>query len=409
MTKLNQLQLISKLYLDDDDSLSDDEVASNLSDNLIKKEVINKIIEKDKCSICLSTSFKYKCPSCLVKTCSLTCFKKHKDQLECTGLKNSLKFKRLANFDDDQLRDDFKFLEDHDRQMNGIKRQKRNIVQSLNELPNWLKKLRYEANRRSINLKILPAGFKRRLENKTTFMYSSKEIFWDVEILFKNLNLKENDSMKSVKNPKKITFHIERVPETNKLKNLVEKYLKPDNLIDNLHLNSLLKHYQNANEDELAYLIKLSFNHYVKLDQESTINECLKNKTVIEFPTIIVILKKNLVDYNLVEEDDLRVKMREYANLSHELLVKNNLVRNNFKSRNKQNDNESSEEKVQESNKLNESEDKLDDCKDEVKDESGSEKEEGEASEVEEESSDDEPLETTTKFTFDNSFNDTFD
>ena len=285
--------------------------------------IIDRKGSKDTCTICSSSDFRYKCPSCLVRTCSLACFKAHKTNLKCTGLRNSLKFKRLANFDDNQLREDFRFLDDYNRQMDGIKRQKRNIVQSLNDLPNWLKKLKFEANRSMVKLKILPAGFKRRLRNKSTFMYATKEIHWDVELVFTDLHLKGADSEK----PKRITFHVHRVPEKRALKELLDAYLKPQT--DNQQLNRALKFYHAADPQEICVLIKLSFDYYVELDQRMSIGDCLKGKSIIEYPTLLVVLRKSLARYKVVAEKELRDRMQEYADKSYGLLIKNGVVRGN--------------------------------------------------------------------------------
>lgn len=42
----------------------------------MKREINQEFIS---CEVCQSTSHKYKCPSCNIKYCSLSCFKTHKD------------------------------------------------------------------------------------------------------------------------------------------------------------------------------------------------------------------------------------------------------------------------------------------------------------------------------------------
>nr|2N94_A Chain A, Box C/D snoRNA protein 1 [Saccharomyces cerevisiae S288C] len=37
------------------------------------------------CGVCGIKEFKYKCPRCLVQTCSLECSKKHKTRDNCSG------------------------------------------------------------------------------------------------------------------------------------------------------------------------------------------------------------------------------------------------------------------------------------------------------------------------------------
>ena len=334
-------QLVSHLY--DTDEESDQNSPHKKSPNDFQTDqsvhrdqptfTIDRKGSVEKCVICSCSDFRYKCPSCLVRTCSLNCFKTHKTNLKCSGLRESLKFKRLVNFDDSQLHEDFRFLDDYSRQIDGIKRQKRNIVQSLNDLPNWLKKLKFEANRRMIKLKILPAGFKRRLQNKSTFMYLSKEIHWDVELVFNDLNLKGGDSRK------RIVFHVHRVSEKRPLKELLDTYLKPQSQIDSQQLNSALKFYQTASEHEIAVLIKLSFDYYVQLQPRPavTIGDCLKGKSIIEYPTLLVVLSKNLANYKVVSEKELRDRMQEYADKSYDLLIKNGVVRRNNNENNRNN------------------------------------------------------------------------
>lgn len=456
MTKLNQLQLISQLYsqTDFDDSSDPDDDGRMNGDNSLECSTINVdsltncdqsidrassndqtlsndrttdeikstysntsfIVDNhlaDRCIVCLSSAFKYKCPSCLVQTCSLSCFKQHKIKFECTGLRDSLKFKRLANFDDGQLKVDFQFLEDYNRQMDGLKRQKRNIVQSLSDLPNWLKKLKYEANRRLIKLKILPAGFKRRLQNKTTFMYSTKEIHWDVELVFTDLNIKQRDDLdeKLDTRQRKITFHLHRVSEKQLLKDLLTDYIKPTSSVDHQRLNSLLRFYQNADENEISVLIKLSFDYYFELDQQMTINDCLKHKSIIEYPTLFVVLKKNLNNYKLLKEDELRNKMQEYADKSYDLLIKNDLVRKNFNDKSRFNVRTNGADHKNEKNAEDKDENNAVD-KDENNDEDNDELDEKLDKSFEkhndyyEESDDEAPEEIRTTCVYDQSFND---
>ena len=42
---------------------------------------------KEPCQMCNSNDFKYKCPKCLTKTCSLQCSKDHKVKYNCDGVK----------------------------------------------------------------------------------------------------------------------------------------------------------------------------------------------------------------------------------------------------------------------------------------------------------------------------------
>lgn len=53
--------------------------------------------------MCAKNEAKYTCPRCEVKTCCLECVKIHKKELDCNGLRDKVKFKRLKNFDNIDL------------------------------------------------------------------------------------------------------------------------------------------------------------------------------------------------------------------------------------------------------------------------------------------------------------------
>lgn len=69
------------------------------------EEVSNKSIPKGptQCEECKSNPSKYKCPGCLVHSCSLPCVKAHKERTGCTGKRNQTQFVPLSQFDDNIL------------------------------------------------------------------------------------------------------------------------------------------------------------------------------------------------------------------------------------------------------------------------------------------------------------------
>src|SRR4051812_16488298 len=60
----------------------------------------NKILNKVLCQICNKETFKYKCPKCLVKTCSVQCVKNHKIKNNCDGKKGKFSISKTINEDD---------------------------------------------------------------------------------------------------------------------------------------------------------------------------------------------------------------------------------------------------------------------------------------------------------------------
>lgn len=53
-----------------------------------------------RCEVCRETVFKYRCPRCLMKTCSLSCVKQHKLTSGCDGQRDTTAFVSLDDFTD---------------------------------------------------------------------------------------------------------------------------------------------------------------------------------------------------------------------------------------------------------------------------------------------------------------------
>ena len=57
----------------------------DLDRGILPKDPKAKEIEKERCEVCNKSQFKYKCPGCTTKTCSLNCSKQHKIDFKCDG------------------------------------------------------------------------------------------------------------------------------------------------------------------------------------------------------------------------------------------------------------------------------------------------------------------------------------
>ena len=56
------------------------------------------------CEMCELKEYKYCCPGCLIRTCSLECCNKHKINLGCNGKRNRTGFVALNQFDDNKMK-----------------------------------------------------------------------------------------------------------------------------------------------------------------------------------------------------------------------------------------------------------------------------------------------------------------
>ncbi|KAJ1894617.1 Box C/D snoRNA accumulation [Kickxella alabastrina] len=64
------------------------------------------------CEQCGSQTAKYKCPGCMLRTCSLACSKSHKSSTNCSGTRDKTKFIKRAEYDANTLMSDYGFLQD---------------------------------------------------------------------------------------------------------------------------------------------------------------------------------------------------------------------------------------------------------------------------------------------------------
>ena len=62
------------------------------------------------CDVCHTKPFKYVCPGCKTRTCSVECSKAHKAATGCTGTKPDPTFIPLSEMNDDTILDDYRFL-----------------------------------------------------------------------------------------------------------------------------------------------------------------------------------------------------------------------------------------------------------------------------------------------------------
>ncbi|RWS04226.1 box C/D snoRNA protein 1-like protein [Dinothrombium tinctorium] len=224
------------------------------------------------CLICGFKPSKYRCPCCEANTCSLNCCKMHKIQFDCNGLRNRIQFKRLSDFDQKQFLDDYFFLEDTDRSIDAFRRDKRNIVKSLETLPPWLKKLRYEAR-----------------------VHEQGEA-------------------------KPFTCVDHRVAENITIGKVLEKYVKPNN---DCEWQKKFALYQSAGFKSICVLLKLQINKYLEIELSNTVAEALNGKTIIEFPTFYVVLKDAKHEFEIVDEDEMAQIERDMQERAYKKLKTN--------------------------------------------------------------------------------------
>lgn len=239
------------------------------------------------CEECKSKEFKYKCPGCFRRTCSLSCVNSHKKLSGCTGKKNLTHIIPLSQFDDSTLLSDYNLLEDVKRVADSAQRMRVKLCgyHPQFRLPFHLKALRGAAVRKGTKLLLLPAGMVRREKNQTRYNQRKKSISWTIEWRFHSTDVvllehgvHESTTLRSV-----IEKHLQPSPWRNKLRRFCEDSL------DNLKL--FIRKYHKGNKAP-----------YRQLDLDTPLNQLFSGLVILEYPVIHVFLPSDNCDFEVVKD-----------------------------------------------------------------------------------------------------------
>ncbi|KAI5960885.1 BCD1 [Candida theae] len=262
------------------------------------------------CKICQQNQAKYTCPACNTKTCSLTCYKTHKDRDSCTGKVDTTKFIQKSELTDNptHLNRDYNYLLNVDRSIHlskeDIKQKARNILKRSkqesrpdrkrfrsNEAENDKRRLRVSqiftqnptvvVKRDNTMIIQVAPGMQRALSNKTGYDKKSNAFTWTVEWIL----LDQTGSAEIFK------FLSYRLNESLSLNKAV-----PLNVLKNHGLTEV---------DSLTFYLRnvtnTPPNSVIELDNEQSISSVLKDKIVIEYPTIYVSANKETMASRVVD------------------------------------------------------------------------------------------------------------
>ena len=276
----------------------------NYKDNQIEKSDEEKycedIIESPKilCEICKKEEYKYNCPRCLIKTCSVKCVKAHKKKFGCDGEKDKFRLiTKQEDYNEKVFHRDVKFLNN-----------------AINDINTSNKKIYYLSEETNSSRTKLFKTFKRILKKFRDINYFKSPLIMQCD----KINKSYSDSIK-----KKIFWTIKLNFIDEKLIHIFDQVFDGDetnlnNLIDYLNNN---KQKVDKNNAGLLNIIKNkewsnNYGFYLKMDTfdlnleekkklfnynkyyfflcklDIPINELLKGKNVYEFPEFFLIKNK---------------------------------------------------------------------------------------------------------------------
>lgn len=299
------------------------------------------------CQECKQRAALYQCPRCARITCSLACCQVHKEKTGCSGKRDRTTFRRLEEMNDAALQSDFFFLEDVLRQVDGSKRVlkqvgvgttngKHDATNNMSEsrehpmlqlaaiiaqdtlmdptleeegasrkrqkthespLPPKWRRLVQQAHERKITLLLMPPGMERHKSNTTFHNVKNDTLHWKVEFV---CHLE-----------KQILLTCNKLQESATLSAELIRLMQDRNIdIDVKDMHLLLKK------------LPCPANHprYVQIANDQTLNEAMAGMTVIEYPTIDVVMTKDLSKFpltivELVDDGDHEGEGGELGNL----------------------------------------------------------------------------------------------
>ncbi|KAG0085419.1 hypothetical protein BGZ93_001976 [Podila epicladia] len=293
-----------------------------------------------KCEVCGVVNAKYKCPGCFCQTCSLKCSKQHKLDTTCSGVRSRTHFVERKQYSEQDMMSDYNFLEevgrtvdnaardniklDHGNNPNrkkifgangsvinlqGQHNKNRNqnkhntAAPSANDASEAIsltaaqelerlgsvgsgsykdKQLILQAKKRASHLIMMADGLKKRKENSTHWKDKPSRILWTLEWLFPEYNSPSSDSLK----PRRILAH--KNEESKVLKDLLAEQLAKEENTD------VAKYHPVDTLDQCRLFFVIPLRHANKpalypLRSQDTIQEALKFKKVLEYPTIMVL------------------------------------------------------------------------------------------------------------------------
>ncbi|CAN4080484.1 unnamed protein product [Withania somnifera] len=242
-------------------------------------------ISSVECEECKSNPWKYKCPGCAIRTCSLPCVNSHKQRTCCNGKKSLTNVLSISQFNDNILLSDYNMLEDVKRFTESARRRRQRLcVYSHFKLPFPLKNLRRAVASRRTKILFLSSGMSKREKNQTYYNNRKKFISWTIEWQFNSTDVvlidhgvHENTSLFSVLNT-----HLKPGPWNHPLKQFCEESLDCLKLFIRKHP-------------------KGSKSPFYQLNIHAPLREQLANKVILEYPVIYVFLPSHSYDFEVIK------------------------------------------------------------------------------------------------------------
>ncbi|KZS97767.1 hypothetical protein SISNIDRAFT_393123, partial [Sistotremastrum niveocremeum HHB9708] len=269
-----------------------------------------------KCQFCNDKEAIYKCPKCLLRTCSATCSTGHKERDKCSGIRNKAAYVPMNQYTWGTMVDDYTFLEEMGRKADEWGREivKGGYTASLNQgrgrgrgrgrgargahnsSDRSFKKhskrdaMKVQLEAQDIFVELLPSGMQRRLQNQSVWNPKTKTLHLTLEFNFHD----------PLHNPQSLTQPFCLLTHRNDIETpLIDvlRYHLRDSKTSKVPawVKDLVGSPDEDEEPPLCLMKQHSDSHsletrliYVRFNPLQKLSSLLKNRTFVEFPTIEV-------------------------------------------------------------------------------------------------------------------------
>ena len=276
---------------------------------LQKKEESSKISESESddesseeqkilCEICKKEAYKYNCPKCKIKTCSVKCVKAHKKKYGCDGEKDKFKLvSKQSDYTEQVFYRDVNFLNNAIKDINISNKKIYNLTEDTDTSQNKIFKTfkRILKKFRDINYFKSPMIMECNKFNKSYSDTSLKKIFWTIKFNFLDEKLYyiydtvfDGDETNINKLIEYLNNNKESIDKNNVgILNIIKdkEWYTKYNFYIKMDIFSL-------NFEEKKKYFYYNKYYYSLCDLDTNINELLKGKNVYEFPEFYLIKKK---------------------------------------------------------------------------------------------------------------------
>lgn len=242
------------------------------------------------CTVCQSSSSKYRCPGCAVVTCSLACTKQHRADSGCKGTRDRTAFVPISRFNETHLVSDINLLSDTSRTTD--KGRKITGQDEEERLPKRFKMLQGKAKQLNLKLHFLPSLMSKHRNNTTRFDQRSQTLLWHAEVVFDLLGTDGKTELKGLDDAKPAIDVIQRAladPANTALQAKV-KSAYPE---DSSQWQALM----------LQGMCPANKPLYHPFPTGTPMRETLLKTDILEYPTIYITTEAQLSKYELFSDD----------------------------------------------------------------------------------------------------------